>query len=204
MQSKVNTNAQTNLASLKANLINSLVRTSNTSAHDLLGINSSGYQIYISSDFHTVNNCAPTAATNLVYYWSHYGNPKQPKLWKGRVHDDLADYMHYTTEDGTNDSDILPGIEQFASSRNAPVSQTYDDGNDWFTLTNRLDSNYPVIVGIANDPKYHSKGHSMLAVGYKENSHGDQSIRVADGQKRTFNNFYTYSDYIKNEFSVSW
>lgn len=203
--SKVNMDAQNNLKSLKTNRSNGFARASGSTHHDLPGIFSSGYQIYITSDFHTFNNCTPTAATNLVYYWSHYGNPKQPQLWKGRVHDDLATYMNFETDRGVFQYDILPGIEKFAISRNDPISQSSEEGNHWNSIINDLDEDYPVMVTIAGDPNYGGKdyGHTMLAVGYRENPK-NQYIRVADGWKRTFDNFYKFSDYITNGFVVSW
>ena len=191
LQSKIDANEQTNLASIKAGLFN------------LPGI--SEYKPYTTNYFGQFNNCAPTAATNLIYYWSHYGKPKQPKLWKGRVYDDLANYMHYDTRDGTPSDDILPGIQDFASSRDDPVDQVYDDGYDCSTLEDRINCDYPVIVTIENDPNYGGDGvgHSMLAVGYMETKRNCY-IRVADGKQASFNNFYKFSDYIDGEYSVSW
>lgn len=203
LQSRNNTKARTNLIALKTNSIEFPQTT--LRPHDLPGIMSPGYIVYTSAYFHDVNNCAPTAATNLVYYWSHQGSPRETNLWTGRVYEDLEHDMHYDYR-GTLNYNILPGIEQFADSRNAPVNETYDDGNGWDMLTYRLDCNYPVIVTIENDPKYGgtNKGHAMLAIGYKR-TYDDSYIRVEDGMKATVNNFYEYADYyINGEYSVSW
>lgn len=171
----------------------------------MTGIWSSGYQIYITSDFEELNNCGPTAATNLVYYWAHYGSPKESSLWTGQVYGDLEKYMNYEWDTGTSNSDILPGIEQFSNSRNVEIAGSNEDGTDWDTFESRMNSNYPVIVTIYNDPNYGGTGygHAMVGVGYQDTSDGNY-IRVADGASRTFSNFYKQSDYLVGNYCVWW
>ena len=78
----IDTNDKANLQLLKNNTVtpNQIVYTE----HALSGIWSSGYPIYVTGDFHGYpDDCAPTAGTNLAYYWAHYGSPLKSNLWTG-------------------------------------------------------------------------------------------------------------------------
>ena len=202
MQETADVDSQTNLKGLKVNTVK-LTQTI-YSQYDVSGIWSSGYQIFLTSDFPGyTNHCAPTAGTNLIYYWSHYGTPTHSELWQGSVFKDLYKYMNTNVGGvvGTYPDYITDGLCTYAISRNAPIVDSNSSSGDWDFFVDYLNSDRPIIFCVFNDTHY--TNHAMLAVGYQDTSTG-KYIRVADGGARTFSNFYKYPGKVGDARYVSW
>ena len=202
LQRKADALSQSNLTELKVNTIKPMGQTI-YSQHNVSGIWSSGYHIYLMSDFTGyTNHCGPTAGTNLIYYWSHYGTPRQSQLWKGSVFQDLYKYMNTNVGiTGTSTNYISDGLSTFAISRNDPIVDNYSSSGDWNFFVNYLEDNRPIITLVNGDPKYGN--HYILSVGYQNTSTG-QYLRIADGWSRTFSNFYKFQGKIADARYVSW
>lgn len=154
LQANIDTYAQANLSSIKTGSVKNSIKVSYPKPRDISGIKASGYKVYVTNDFPGYSNhCGPTAATNLVYYWSHQGSLKEPSLWTGGVFKDLYQDMRTDSSSGTLSTNVISGIDQFASSRNAPISGYSNDGVDWDLLTVRITNNIPIIFLVNGDPK---------------------------------------------------
>ena len=199
-QKEIDADSQSNLAELKSKSIKPLNQII-YHQHDANGIWSSGYTIYTTDDFSSPDNCAPTAGTNLVYYWSHKGSPRESNLWTGRVFVDLYRDMTTCAGTGTSSADVIPGLEEFARSRNVSTPISDYEGADWNSITDYLYHDRPIIIFVYKDRKY--KNHAILGVGFQDTSNG-YYIRVADGWTRTFSNFYKFPSYISFQITVWW
>lgn len=133
--------------------------------------------------------CAPTAATNFMYYW-YKRNDKYKKLlsssWKNTFNF-LFYYMGTTTKGGTKRENIKTGYSKYLSQKGFEYSITYHNGTDsGRDLMKDIDKNRPCHLLLLNHSKY--KNHSVLAVGYQQfiykhwygNSY-ETYIRIADG-----------------------
>ena len=171
---------------------------------------------FVTSNFNSTQHCTPTAATNLVYYWSnikpggHYG------LWNGREYAKNPQYsvfcMLYAglrTEynKGTYWDQIIPGLASFSRARyDHIVGSGYQEdgllsGVTWDFIKSNVDKSYPLLIDLQKDSKY--KNHSLLCVGYQECSDGNY-LRVADGWSATISNFYYFKGSIGGARYVRW
>ena len=171
---------------------------------------------YIMSNFVNTDHCAPTAATNMMYYWGtikpagHYG------LWNGResarnpsnsVFCMLHAGMRTEYNGGTYINEIIPGMTAFSRARYDHVlGSGYQQngllsGVTWSFIKNNVDQSYPLIVTTQNDSKYGN--HALLCVGYQECSDGNY-LRVADGWSATISNFYYFKGSIDYAGYVRW
>lgn len=171
---------------------------------------------YIMSNFVNTDHCAPTAATNMMYYWGtikpagHYG------LWNGSesarnpsnsVFCMLHAGMRTEYNGGTYINEIIPGMTAFSRARYDHVSGSgYQQngllsGVTWSFIKNNVDQSYPLIVTTQNDSEYGN--HALLCVGYQECSDGNY-LRVADGWSATISNFYYFKGSIDYAGYVRW
>ncbi len=170
---------------------------------------------YEMGEFRNDNHCGPTAATNLVYYWSLIRpgghrplflgpeNALRPeKAVFGMLHSGMR--SEYT---GTDNKEIIPGIRAFARSRYDDIagsgSQTEGafSSVNWSFITNQINQSIPLIVLLNGDPKY--KNHFILCVGYQECSDGNY-LRMADGHSKSISNFYYFKGSIVGAYYVRW
>lgn len=172
---------------------------------------------FTTGDFVNKNHCSPTAATNLVYYWSNIRPGGNRELWnanefavnpKNSVFCMLYSGMR-TEYDGTDSDNILPGIIAFSRARhNCVAGSGYQkdglvNGVTWDFIKSNIDKSYPLIVGLDHDPNYSKKNHSIVCVGYQECSDGNY-LRVADGWSATISNFYYFKGSIIHASYVRW
>lgn len=163
----------------------------------------SGYDIYKSKnvknyditykrmcEFSSGGVCAPTAATNLVYYWYNRDKKKYKSLydtsWK-HIFTLMSKYMGTSEKNGTKDKNVPDGYIKYISHHGFGVSAKFHSGT----------SNGKKIVSVINGGRpchlilhdhYMYEDHSVLAVGYQqyiyEHWYGDKYqtyIRIADG-----------------------
>ena len=171
---------------------------------------------FVTSDFRNQDHCAPTAATNLVYYWSVLRPGGHRALFLGpenalrpekAVFGMLYSGMRTEYSKGTADKEIIPGIRAFARSRYDDIagsgSQTEGvlSSVNWSFITSQINQSIPLIVVLHGDPKY--TDHSILCVGYQECSDGNY-LRIADGHSKSISNFYYFKGSIKGAYYVRW
>ncbi len=152
----------------------------------------------IMSDFSDGGVCAPTAATNCMFYWYSRDNKKYKKLlnstWK-KTFNSIKTYMKTTKKDGTKDSMVTTGYTKYLSSKGFNYSIKFHEGtHDGKDLIGEIDKNRPCHLIVHNHYKY--SDHSVLAVGYQqyiyEHWYGDNYetyIRIADGWTSKANRF---------------
>ena len=165
---------------------------------------------FVTDDFTNVNHCVPTAATNLVYYWSRIRPGAHRNLWFGSenaINDEQAVFgMLYcglrTEYSGTVNNEIIPGLRAFARARYDDVAGSdFQTNVSWSFITSHINASIPMIVTLGDDPKY--EYHAILCVGYQECSDGN-FLRMADGGSRTISNFYYFKGSINGAYCVWW
>ena len=166
---------------------------------------------FVQSDFTNVSHCAPTAATNLVYYWSCIRPGGHKPLWNGRenalrpentVFSMLYCGMRTDYTNGTYNNAIIPGLRAFARARYDDVAGSdFQTNVSWSFITSHIIASIPMIVTLGGDPIY--KNHAFLCVGYQECSDGN-FLRIADGWSRTISNFYYFKGSISGAYCVWW
>lgn len=148
------------------------------------------------SMFSQSDNCAPTAAVNLCYYWysrnpEKYASLKQDPRWTN-VHDDFYNLMNTHDGSGTSDFSIASAYEDYFNqvglSCKATLHFTTDFGQK---IVDELDNSRPVHL-ILHDNRTYSE-HSVLALGYYQfeyNGSGNSTyIRIADGFSESPNRY---------------
>lgn len=153
--------------------------------------------IYTTDQFPQTNNCASTASTNFIYYWSRLRPNPTVGLWGVGVSATTIETRLYNTlytnigVPGTMPWNIIPGLSKYSLSCGFGVSgsdeRTTVTSMDWAWFTANIQHNIPILFTVALDPKYQQ--HVMLAVGFQNTSTGDY-LRIADGWSHTYSNFY--------------
>jgi hypothetical protein len=146
--------------------------------------------------FSQSDNCAPTAAVNLCYYWysrnpEKYASLKQDPRWTN-VHDDFYNLMNTHDGSGTSDFSIASAYEDYFNqvglSCKATLHFTTDFGQK---IVDELDNSRPVHL-ILHDNRTYGE-HSVLALGYYQfeyNGSGNSTyIRIADGFSESPNRY---------------
>ncbi len=157
-------------------------------------------KVYVTGDFSQANDCAPTACTSFIYYWSHARPNPKIGLWGGRSASfvESALYSHLKTNiatPGTLPENIIPGLSAYSLGCGLRVKGSDErvlaNNFNWTWFTANIHNNIPIIITVALDPIYQQ--HVMLAVGYQTTSTGAY-LRVADGWARSYSNFYKITD----------
>ena len=137
--------------------------------------------------FYKEGCCAPTACTNLLYYWylrnTNLYKRVKTKNWQ-KTFDILHEYMYCDPINGTQRCNIAPAMKKYLKEVGfLGCSTTYGD-QKVTKLKQLIDADKPFIINVINHPKY--KNHSMLVLGYQEFFYEGTSktsvyFRVADG-----------------------
>jgi hypothetical protein len=171
----------------------------------------SGYDAYYSRNVYNYNLtyfkmtqfssgyvCAPTAATNLMFYWynrgTYYDRLKYLTAWY-YTFDLIKTYMNTSLTDGTSDSMLVTGYSNFLSFRGYTSSVVFHSGTSSGTaLIPEINADRPCHLVVHSHSMY--EDHSVLALGYQQfvyyHWYGDSYetyIRIADGWTSSANRF---------------
>lgn len=139
------------------------------------------------SNFSGSDNCAPTTAVNLCYYWysrdpSTYGALKQDIIWSN-VHDDFYNLMGTRAIYGTSDTAIAGAYETYFNYVGLSCQATLHYSTDYGQkIVDELRNSRPVHLILHNHRTYGN--HSVLALGFYQFQYDDGNstyIRIADG-----------------------
>lgn len=144
---------------------------------------SSELSFYRGIDFENSGvNCAPTALTNLVFYYDSlpeingliYNNP----LW---TYSRICSLAGFDGTRGLYNDEMIDALEEYVNERNFNISID-DYWKDWWSdFTRDINNDQPVLVSIqGNNSSQEWVAHAVVALGYVETD-GDKYLRVADG-----------------------
>lgn len=151
---------------------------------------SNGWQAYfIMTDFSYGGVCAPTAATNLCYYWALRNQSQYGALcngtWAG-TYNSLYEYMETSDDSGTYDVDVAPAYERYFNERGFSCSSNFYKGTDSGLLViNELNKDRPCHLMVHSHNTYGD--HSVVAIGYEYYNYGGEEssyIQIVDGWTR--------------------
>ena len=141
--------------------------------------------------------CAPTAATNFMFYWYNRGTKYKKLLnrtWK-KTFNSLYDYMDTSKSKGTKDNMLATGYKRYLSKKGFNHSVSFHKGTSYGKdLMKDIDKNRPCHLVVHGHYMYGN--HSVLAVGYQQfiykhwygNNH-ETYIRIADGWTNKANRY---------------
>lgn len=153
---------------------------------------------YKMTDFSSGGVCAPTAATNLLYYWHTSRGTKYKKLlnstWK-KTFDKLCSNMGTKKTGGTTAANITSGLNEYLNSKGyGKVSTLHIGTNNGKKLIPAIDENRPCLLMLYDHYLY--KNHVVLALGYQDyvykhwNGNDEEIyIRIMDGWTDKANRF---------------
>lgn len=143
-------------------------------------------------DFTWYNGCSPTAATNLVYYWSTIGYPKLTSgMSSNQVNDNIASFMGTNlSTGGTNVTRIGPGLVSYVKSKGYSNFITSDVTYPSFAnIKTEIDSGRPGLITLISDPTY--TDHTVTLAGYSDEWNYDYII-IHDTWSSTPKKVYHY------------
>ena len=173
-------------------------RALSSSTTSVAGYNQS---YYITSYFNDINNCAPTAGTNLCVYYYNRGqtNIQLNNSWDSS-YNEIYDCMR-TTSGGTAPIYIKGGIEDYITDRGYNCSSYNITADPFGYAISEIDYGRPSLVCMEGDSTYGN--HVVLALGYKIES-GTTYLLVADGLHSTANRYINNnSSTVKNCIAIS-
>ena len=165
----------------------------------------SGSDYWLMKDFDSSNtNCAPTAATNVLWYWGlkrgcnrvlyssvvsgQMGYERKAK----KMHDILYKGMNTDPEEGTEPQNVLNGFEAFFGSRDTKIwnyAEYYQnkETNSYILNTDfiqALNDHCPMhlAVYVRNEENaFKWNGHATMAFGYAYSTSNEFYVFVMDG-----------------------
>lgn len=144
----------------------------------------------VMSQFSSGGVCAPTAATNLLFYWYSRDTKKYKSLldtsWSNTFKL-MSKYMNTSDKNGTKDANVADGYKKYISHHGFSVSAKFHSGTSkGKKIVSVIDGGRPCHLILHGHYMY--EDHSVLAVGYQqyiyEHWYGDTYqtyIRIADG-----------------------
>lgn len=141
------------------------------------------------SNFASCNHCAPTAATNIMYYWYNrnsytYGNLRRDNdsTWN-------ATFSRLHSLMGTNDTSWTPNAnlkeayKTYYEDAGFSPTVTFYSSASWNNMKTEIDNNFPFHMIVQGH--YFYGDHSVVGVGYVDYTYGifshSRYIRVVDG-----------------------
>ncbi|MCI8956117.1 MAG: hypothetical protein HFG29_03885 [Eubacterium sp.] len=134
--------------------------------------------------------CAPTAATNLLFYWYSRNTKKYKSLldtsWTNTFNL-MSKYMKTSEKSGTKDKNIADAYKKYISHHGFSVSAKFHSGtSEGKKIVSVINEGRPCQLILHNHYKYGD--HAVLALGYQqyiyEHWYGNTYqtyIRIADG-----------------------
>ena len=148
----------------------------------------------VMTDFSDGSVCAPTAATNFMYYWYNKDKTKYEKMyykksWK-ETFKKIYKYMETNDTNGTLDANLVNGYSKFLKAVGIACTVKFHNGtSNGKKIVTEINNNRPCHLALHNHYRYGD--HSVLAVGYQkytyEHWYGDNVeiyIRISDGWQR--------------------
>lgn len=144
----------------------------------------------IMSQFSSGGVCAPTAATNLLFYWYNRDTKKYKSLldtsWSNTFKL-MSKYMKTSKTNGTKDANVADGYKKYISHHGFNVSAKFHSGTSkGKKIVSVINGGRPCHLILHDHYKYGE--HSVLAVGYQQyiykHWYGDTYqtyIRIVDG-----------------------
>ena len=171
---------------------------------------SGGSNYFLMTDFSSGNVCAPTAATNMIWYWANDRN-RAPALYKisglgrtaagTRIFNIMKSGMLTSVTSGTLDSTVLWGYQSYfdCDARCDSSNPSYSTWNYRYLETSSYFSSYkaaiddgcPIHLMLRMANTVTAAGHDVFCIGYARNSSNQYYYAVMDG-------WYRYGRYIKN------
>lgn len=140
-------------------------------------------------DFDSSNHCAPTAATNIMYYWYNRSSSTYGSLRKDNDSTWVATFNRFhalmgtTDTGGTLNANLKDAYITYYEDAGFNPSVTYYSSASWNNMKIEIDNNYPFHMMVQGH--YYYGNHSIVGVGYEEYKHSTFSysryIRVVDG-----------------------
>ncbi len=117
------------------------------------------------------NHCAPTAGTNILYYWynqdsSKYSSLKYNNKWNNTFVE-MHKQMGTTNEDGTSNNALVSAYEAYFSDRNLSCNATFYSDVSWSKIKSEIDNKRPSHICLHGAPRdYYYGHHSVVGFGY--------------------------------------
>ena len=143
-------------------------------------------------DFLSGNYCAPTAATNIVWYWIHVGGVSWLEPTSGTykekataIFNDFRGYMLSTDIWGSPDifttSSYLYYFQDYAGEDHKWDFSIASISSPTFSkIADRIDIGDVIHTCLRNENLF-SMGHDVMTFGYAENNSGDEYLLIFDG-----------------------
>ena len=152
--------------------------------------------------------CAPTAGTNILWYWgfgrgassvtSKVSNISGNLNKASHIFDVLYDGMGTTTIGGTWDTKVPDGYEEFFGESAGQGTWNYatiSKSSSYNVYKDALDEQCPIHLQIRmNNNPFTTNGHDLFNFGYASGTDGTQYLFVMDGWN-TYGRFVKYSYY---------
>ena len=199
-------------AILEKNRVSMLSTTA--TEHHLPGVLNYGYPIYTTSDFPGYSNhCTPTAAVNVIWYWSHWGPVKRISLWTNDtdVFNKMRTYMGHTNTWGTPIGSISNGVKELAKNRGVKTPAVSQVGISqgveplWNHYVSYINLDCIFEIGIYDPGGYGE--HSIVGIGYTNYSGQNRFYRVFNGWDKSASimyNFTTKNSTISVQSAIDW
>lgn len=166
-----------------------------------------GTDYWLMTEFSTEGVCAPTAGTNILWYWgygrgaSNVTNPLSGYATDSDkatyIFDTLYDGMGTTSIGGTWDTNVPDGYEEYfgESAGNGKWNYaTISDGSAYSVFKTALDDQCPIHlqVRMSTNP-FTTNGHDLFNFGYASGTDGTKYLFVMDG-------WYTRGRFVKFDY----
>ena len=153
------------------------------------------YEFGSSSDYWTINTlssggnyCAPTAGTNIIWYWGEHRNRSwvQPfnystnQLNAQAVFNILKSAM-MTLSTGTADFMVPNGYNTYLSAYGTYYSISAVTTNNYNSFVTALNSDCPVHTMLRPNSSPTCDGHDVMALGYAQSTTGTDYLIIMDG-----------------------
>lgn len=150
-----------------------------------------GTDYWLLEDFdETGNVCAPTCATNILWYWGiqrgyHWVvqvGTQSGKTLATSIFKSMSSYMKTVPPAGTADIMIPGAYKEFMGYRGSNFTLTSLTQNKYSDFTSAVDAGLPVHTMLRNTSAF-SVGHDVMTLGYGKSTNGRQYLFVMDGWK---------------------
>lgn len=152
----------------------------------------SGTDYWLMDDFMDGGVCAPTAATNIVWYWA-FGRDRQnasdpvkaisSNASKARsIFNAMFIGMGTSTTLGTWDTSVPDGYDYYFESRSDWDYDTIPQSSSYSDFTSYLDDDIPIHLQVRmNNNPFSTEGHDMFTLGYASSTTGTDYLWVMTG-----------------------
>lgn len=152
----------------------------------------SGTDYWLMTDFSDGSVCAPTAATNIVWYWGFqrgYTSASNPvKMWSSdsmkakSIFNTMFLGMNTTSAFGTPDNNVPDGYDRYFENSGDWGYNTIPRTSSYSDFVSYLDDDIPIHVQVrmSTNP-LSTNGHDMFTLGYASSTTGTNYLWVMTG-----------------------